>query len=59
MQLLYLLVMVGANQSSSRSLPDPDLHLSVVSTQSAMTVFFGFDLLMVDARATRFYSVAV
>jgi hypothetical protein len=37
-------VMLGANQSSTRSHPlDPDLYLSVVSTQSAMTVFFGFD----------------
>jgi hypothetical protein len=38
------IVMLGANQSSTRSHPlDPDLYLSVVSTQSAMTVFFGFD----------------
>jgi hypothetical protein len=39
------IVILGANQSSTRSYPfDPDLYLSVISTQSAMTVFFGFDV---------------
>ena len=37
-------VMLEAKQSPTRSHPlDPDLYLSVVSIQSAMTVFFGFD----------------
>jgi hypothetical protein len=40
-------VMLGANQSSERSYPlDPDLYLSVVSTQSALAVL-GFDASLV------------
>jgi hypothetical protein len=49
-------VMLGANQSSTRSHPlDPDLYLSVISTQSAMTVFFGFDA---SLAVTSWYRVA-
>ena len=50
------IVMLGANQSTTRSHPlDPDLYLSVVSTQSAMTVFFGFDA---SLAVTSWYRVA-
>jgi len=45
---IMLVVALGANQSSYRSYPlDPDLYLSVVSTQSAMSLFLGFDASLV------------
>ena len=38
-------VMLETRQLSTRSYPlDPDLYVSVLSTQSAMTLFFGFDV---------------
>jgi len=39
------ILMLRANQTAIRSYPfDPDLYLSVISNQSAMTVFLGFDV---------------